>query len=247
VRAREGAQLSALAHVDPPVLPETRPDAQAERFVGLTLLVGIVAAVVVFALLSWLATEMLAGGTRDFDTFVRNAVHGGASPGMTRFMIGVTRLGGPGVLVPIGVATALLFHRLEWKRAAVLLPITMLGAGLLDAGLKLGFQRLRPSAFFGYVAPTSYSFPSGHALFSFCFFAVLAALLSPRLERRVTRVAVWATAVVLIVAISVSRVYLGVHHPSDVVAGWGTGFVWVITAALGDRVTARLQRRRGRA
>lgn len=232
---------------DPSVAPKSPAEAQATRLFGLTLVLGLVAALIVLGLLSWLASEMLAGETRDFDSLVRDAVHGAASPGMTRVMEWVTLLGGPVGLVPLGLALALLFYRLGWKRAAVRLAVTMLGAGLLESTLKLGFRRARPSPFFDYLLPSSFSFPSGHALFAFCFFAVLAALLTRRVARRAARAAVWATAVVLILAISISRVYLGVHYPTDVVAGWGVGFVWVIAVAFGDRAVARIQRRRAHA
>lgn len=234
-----------MAAPDPAGTPTARAAVEAERFVELTLLVGIGAALVVVFLFSWLATEVLAGETRHFDTFLRNAVHAAASPGLTAVMLVATRFGSPDLLVPIGAATALLFYRLAWKRAAALLPITMLGAGVLDTVLKLSFRRVRPAAFFHYPAPTSFSFPSGHAMFSFCFFAMLAALMSPRVERRATRVAMWVTAALLVFSISLSRIYLGVHHPSDVIAGWGAGFVWVIIVAFGDRVAGRILRARG--
>jgi undecaprenyl-diphosphatase len=228
--------------LEPPTLPETDEGLKrSERFVGLTLLAGIIAAVIVLALLSWMAHEMLEGETVRFDQVVRDAVHLVAGTGVTRVMRGLSLFGGPTVLAPLGGLIAIWFLARGWYRAAVLLAVTLLGASLLDGALKSGFQRARPEAFFGYALPHSYSFPSGHAMFGFCFFTALAALLSPRLERQSLRPALWIFAVVASFLVGLSRVYLGVHYPSDVVAGWGAGFVWVVIVAFGDRVAHRIK------
>ncbi len=226
-----------------PPTPAASPAAQvrSERFVGLTLLVGIIAAVVVLGLLTWLAREMLEGETLRFDEAVRGAVHSVAGPGLTRLMLAASRFGSPVWLGPVGAVIALYFFARGWRRAALLLPLTLIGTGILDTLLKYSFQRARPTAFFDYPLPTSYSFPSGHAMFSFCFFTVLAALLSPRLARPELRVLTWTLAIAAALLIGLSRIYLGVHYPSDVIAGYGTGFVWVVVVAFGDRVAHRIK------
>lgn len=226
-----------------PAAPDEKATAASERFLGLTLVVGLIAAVVVLMLLSWLASEMLEGETMRFDAAVRAAVHGFASPAMTALMRGASRFGAPAILAPIGVVISVIFYRRGWKRAAVRLPLIMLGAGLLDELLKISFRRPRPVPFFDYPLPGSYSFPSGHAMFGFCFFVGLAALVSPRVRSTGVRATFWAVAVFAGLLIGLSRVYLGVHYPSDVVAGWGSGFVWVMMVALGDRVAHRMQHR----
>lgn len=208
---------------------------------GLTLLAGIVAAVIVLALLSWMAHEMLEGETLQFDQLVRNGVHLIAAPVTTRLMRAISLFGGPTILAPLGGIVAIAFFLRGWQRAAILLAITLLGAGLLDSALKSGFRRARPTAFFDYPLPHSYSFPSGHAMFGFCFFTVLAALLSPRLKIESLKTGLWVFAIVASFLIGLSRVYLGVHYPSDVVAGWGAGFVWVVIVAFGDRVAHRIK------
>jgi len=83
--------------------------------------------------------------------------------------------------------------------------------------------------FFDLATPASFSFPSGHALFSFCFFAGIAALLSPRLSSQRAKLGLWSIAIALILGIGLSRIYLGVHYPSDVLAGYAAGIVWVAT------------------
>src|SRR4029077_6031218 len=117
------------------------------------------------------------------------------------------------------------FAKLRWKRAALCLALPMVGSLLLDVALTYAYHRARPTAFFG-VAPGSYSFPSGHALCSLCFYGVMAGLLSARIKSLPWRIAVCAAAAVLIIAIGLSRIYLGVHYPSDVLAGYLAATVW---------------------
>jgi undecaprenyl-diphosphatase len=100
--------------------------------------------------------------------------------------------------------------------------------------LKLAFHRPRPVAFFG-STPSSYSFPSGHALGSFCFYGILAAILATRVRGRGAKFCVWMAAVLLVAMIGVSRIYLGVHYPSDVIAGYCAGAVWVGAIGILDR------------
>jgi undecaprenyl-diphosphatase len=90
--------------------------------------------------------------------------------------------------------------------------------------------------------PSSNSFPSGHAFFAASFFGGLAALLTGRIQSRALRVAVWVTAAVLSLLVGLSRVYLGVHYPSDVLAGFAAAIIWVSAVALGDRLVSYRRR-----
>ncbi len=119
-----------------------------------------------------------------------------------------------------------LFYYFHRPRAAALLAITMAGVASLDLVLKHAFHRVRPVAFFG-TSPSSYSFPSGHALGSLCFYGALAAILSTRVAGRRARLCIWTIAILLVGMIGFSRVYLGVHYPSDVIAGYCAAIVWV--------------------
>jgi membrane-associated phospholipid phosphatase len=118
-----------------------------------------------------------------------------------------------------------------------LLAITMLGVAALDVSLKHAFHRPRPIAFFG-TSPSSYSFPSGHAFGSLCFYGVLAAILAARVRRRVAKFCLWIAAALLIGMIGFSRIYLGVHYPSDVIAGYLAGAVWVAAVLSLNKVLA---------
>jgi len=214
---------------------------------GPRLGLGLLAAAIVLGLFAALAAEMKEGETQRFDDSVRFAVHGVASPHATVLLSHLTDLGSPTVLLPSTLFGVLTFLRLRRIRGAVLLLVTMLGALLLEWLLKLVFHRVRPVPFFGLPIPSSYSFPSGHALASFCFYAALAELVAVRLRSVWLRVGVRALATLVIVAVGFSRIYLGVHYASDVLAGYGAAFVWVLTVASADRMFHRADERGSKA
>jgi membrane-associated phospholipid phosphatase len=228
-----------------PAPPDTPPTVATDAIFGLASIVGLVMAILALFLFGWLAGEMLRGSTMAFDLRVREATHAIASPGLTHTLALVSRIGGPSILALLGVALTTVFVWHRWWRGAIVLLVAMIGAGLLDTTLKLAFQRTRPEPYFGYALPGSYSFPSGHALFAFCFFTAGAALLAPRLQHRAVRWLVWAVAATLVLAIGFSRIYLGVHYPSDVLAGYAAGLLWSSVLIVGDRVAHTLARRRG--
>ncbi|MFB3918234.1 MAG: phosphatase PAP2 family protein [Terriglobales bacterium] len=91
--------------------------------------------------------------------------------------------------------------------------------------------------------PHSYSFPSGHSLFSFCIYGVLAGLLTARIRSGALRAVIWLLAAGLITAIGTSRIYLGVHYPSDVIAGYLAAAMLVSTLIAADRMRKRKRMR----
>ncbi len=185
-------------------------------------------------LFSWIANEMREGDTVRFDQNIRSFVHSFASPALTHFMFAMSFMGAAGMMVLLMIAIGL-FAWKQWWRGIGWLLITMAGATILDITLKHGFHRTRPEPFFG-ALPHTYSFPSGHSLFSFCFYGVLAGLINARIRSWWLRVVLFSTAAVIISLIGLSRVYLGVHYPSDVLAGYLAGAIWVSTMVLVDRL-----------
>lgn len=203
--------------------PEETP--KPAPLLGTAILVSLGAAVLALLLFAWLGNEMLEGDTQHFDQVVREWVHRYASAGMTRAMTAISLLGYNVLIVELVIALAV-FAKLKWRRAALWLTIAMAGSLVLDLTLKYIYHRTRPTAYFG-MAPHSYSFPSGHAMCAFCFYGVLAGLLSARTKPLVWRLLIWVAATALVIAIGLSRIYLGVHYPSDVVAGYLAATVWV--------------------
>jgi membrane-associated phospholipid phosphatase len=221
--------------------------ADAPRLLTAALIAGLLAAAIALLVFSWLGREISTGVTPAADQHLREAVRDYASPWLTELMIAASRYGGPSWLVPIGLVLAAGFFLKRWPRGAVLVLVTMAGAGLLNGLLKQTFARARPDAFFpDYPLPTSLSFPSGHAFFAASFLGGIAALLSGRVRSMALRVIIWIATVGLILLIGFSRVYLGVHYPSDVFAGYAAAIVWVAGVALGDRLVSHRRIRRMR-
>jgi undecaprenyl-diphosphatase len=186
-------------------------------------------------LFAWLAEEMHEGETMRFDEHVRDVIHAHSTPALTSAMTFFSQVGSPSVMTVLSIVSFLILWRERWRRAAILLAITFAGAGLIDEVLKLSFRRARPDAYFNYPEPHSFSFPSGHAVFAFCFFGMLASLVTARHESAMVRVFVWGWATVLIALIGLSRIYLGVHYPTDVIGGYIAAFIWVAAVTIGDR------------
>jgi undecaprenyl-diphosphatase len=199
------------------------------------LVLSLAVAVCAILLFSWIAGEMREGDTAAFDNHIRMWVHSFASPGMTKFMFAMSFMGAGGMVV-LMAAAVVLFAVKGWKRALGWLTLTMVGALVLDLALKYAFHRSRPVPFFGAV-PHTYSFPSGHALFSFCFYGVMAGLINARVRSLWLRIVVFSVAALMIGLIGLSRIYLGVHYPSDVIAGYLAGAIWVSTMVMMDRVS----------
>lgn len=199
-----------------------------------TLIGGLLVAALALILFAWIAEQVLRGGTRQFDEEVRALVHRHAGPARTMAMRGFSFLGSTAFLVAAGALALVRYARTGRPRMALLFVVTVAGAELLDQLLKLLFHRARPVAFFG-TSPGSYSFPSGHALVSCSFYGVLAAFLAARTESRTRRWIYRAAAAVLIFMIGLSRIYLGVHYPSDVLAGYAAALLWVFSVASARR------------
>jgi undecaprenyl-diphosphatase len=180
------------------------------------------------ALLSFvlLSAALSRGKTIAFDEACRTGLHSIANPALTLLMLAVTALGSQAVLLVVAGGAVIWMFLSGSHRDAWLIVIGMAGAELLMPILKVEFHRQRPEPFFDVIAPNSYSFPSGHALLSFCCYGLLAMVAGSHLRGR-RRQLVRIGAVVLILAIGISRVYLGVHHATDVIAGYLVGTIWL--------------------
>lgn len=176
----------------------------------------------------WLAHAAPSGETLAFDLAVRNAIHGWASSPLTIAMRVVTDTGEPVTLIVIAIVFGGWFSLRGQLRLAVVLAVSTIGAVAACQGLEVICRRPRPLAFFGYTEPMTYSFPSGHATTSICFYGLLAILVCGATRSVARRRAIWAAAAVLILLIGFSRVYLGVHYPADVLGGYTLGIVWLL-------------------
>jgi undecaprenyl-diphosphatase len=199
------------------------------------LLIGALAIIVAcVAFFAMLADVVMAGGTQEADDAVLLWMNQHASPELTDIALNVTALGA-GMVVWLVVIVASVFlwsSRHRWSVA--LLWVSILGSGLINATMKLFFERPRPQLF-PWRAPYAglSSFPSGHSMTAMVCYATLAYLVA-RLEPRLfLRRFTFGVAAVIIVAIGLSRMYLGVHYPTDVLAGFTMGLAWASFCALG--------------
>jgi len=183
--------------------------------------------VLALILFVWLAREVTRGDAMRLDTPIREAVHARSSPPLTAMMRGVSLIGSEVVLVPLGVILVWRLVAAKRRRAAVVFGVAALGAEALDQIMKLLFDRPRPEPFFGLASPITHSFPSGHAMVSCCFFGVLAMILAAREPSRARRISIFAAAAILVALMGFSRVYLGFHYPTDVLAGYAAAVVWL--------------------
>jgi undecaprenyl-diphosphatase len=151
----------------------------------------------------------------------------------------LTALGGVLVttLVTLSAVGFLLIARRP--REALFLAVTIGGGIAVTFALKAGFDRARPDLVVHGMRALSASFPSGHAATSAVVYLTLGALVARALPRRGLRVYVVALAALLTLGIGVSRLYLGVHWPTDVLAGWAVGTGWALAAWLGERYARR--------
>jgi undecaprenyl-diphosphatase len=186
----------------------------------------IVLAAVAASLFLGLAAAVEQDGVAGFDEALRAAMHRRASPLLTFLAERVTWLGSLGVLALFGAIAVAVLVRAHRREDAVLLTVTMAGALALENGLKYWFHRVRPAAFFG-PEPTTYSFPSGHALFSLCFYGVLAIVVARAGPPAAAKAALRIATGLLLLSIGATRIYLGVHYPSDVLAGYLVAIAWI--------------------
>jgi undecaprenyl-diphosphatase len=144
------------------------------------------------------------------------------------WIVDISALGGFAVLTLVTLfAVGYLLALKRWGGALMLLSATLGGAAISE-GLKIGFNRPRPDLVAHIVDTTSMSFPSGHAMLAAVTYLTLGALIARTQERRRLRSYVLGGAILLTLIIGASRVYLGVHWPTDVLAGWCLGAAWAL-------------------
>lgn len=193
---------------------------------GIFVIAGVIIAGVGTWIFSELAERVMAGGTQAFDEAVLRWVATRHTPALNGTMLEITALG-TGTVVMMIVSVAALFLTLtKHKYSALLLLVATAGGLLLDLLLKLRFDRPRPHIFTWGAQAVASSFPSGHAMSATIVYSTVA-YLAARLQKRLwVRWLTMAIALLVILAICSSRVYLGVHYPSDVLAGVIIGLAW---------------------
>ena len=201
---------------------------------GLFLSAGLVLAMLGLWGLSGLTEGVLAGETLRFDEGVLRWMDARATGWLDVAAIEVTAVGDILVVLTIAVVAGTLLYLLGRSDYAALVAVATGGAGIVNPVLKAIFDRPRPQVFEWRAHQVgSPSFPSGHAAMSMVLFLVLVYIVHRLSQRRWIELLAFVLGGLMILLIGVSRIYLGVHYPSDVLAGYVVGFSWAVFCAVG--------------
>lgn len=193
---------------------------------GIFLVIGVAIAIAGTLAFAELGEYVRSGATQTFDVAVLQWLGAHHTKLLTAAAVELTYLGtGTVVLMIVGVAALFLWHT-EHKHSARLLLAAVAGNILLNGALKLVFHRPRPSVFAWQTVAVSSSFPSGHAMSATVCYGTVAYLVARLQKHHWARVLTLTAAVLLIILICGTRLYLGVHYPSDVLAGILVGLAW---------------------
>lgn len=165
--------------------------------------------------------------------------HAHTQPALTQVMLVITRVHSTVGICLLASVVALWLVRLRRPWWLLALVLSVPGGLVLNAAVKQIFRRARPHFEDPLLTLTSYSFPSGHTAGATVFYAFLAVLLSAHVRQQRWRFVVIASAAGMVALVAISRVYLGVHYPSDVVGAIVEGLIWVALCLLGVRALWR--------
>jgi membrane-associated phospholipid phosphatase len=217
-----------------------------EEVVGLSFTVSFLTCAVLAAALGWLAHEIREekGVPGPIDVHVREALIGERSPELTKAMLAVTHAGDQHFLLFAAPVVAAGLWATRRHVSALLFAGSVVGGFGLSSVLKIAFVRARPDRWGAIVTETSYSFPSGHTVMATVFFGGLAAIVFHLTKRPAPRVLAVVGAATMVIAVAVSRVYLGAHWLTDTLAGMLTGGIWVVAYATTTETLERARARR---
>ena len=202
------------------------------RRLGLAVTVALVAGLGLSWFVIWslaeLTEEVIEGESRRFDRAVLLAIQDVTPAWLDTPMRAVTALGYYYVVVPAVLVAVGVFLRYGRRLSALLLAVATCGSLLLTTVLKAVFERARPELVDSGYTASFYSFPSGHATVAVGFYGTLTLLVAYNL-RGMARWTVVVVGVLLILLIGFSRLYLGVHYPTDILAGYLSALIWIST------------------
>ncbi len=212
----------------------------------LAFLVGGLLLVVLLLGFAWVSDLVIGGETQHFDDRVLRSLRQSANPSLPvgpawlrGAALDITALGSGWVLGVVVAAIAGFMLLQGLRRTALFVLVASIGGWLLNSVLKELFQRARPEVVPHLRDVMSLSFPSGHAMTSAAVYLTLGALLMRVADRRATKIYCMTFAMLLAGLVGITRVYLGVHYPTDVLAGWLVGLSWALFCWLLERAIER--------
>lgn len=193
------------------------------------------------------ADEVLEGDSREVDRRILLALRNPADLGdpvgplwVEEAFRDITALGSAAVLTLLGAAVVGFLAMRRQYDAIALLVAAVVGGALLSWALKEFFARPRPDLVPHIAQVTSPSFPSGHSLLAVVMYLTLGSLVSRLVEGLRAKIYVLSVGVTFAFLVGVSRVYIGVHYPTDVLAGWTVGLIWALVCWLATRHLQRI-------
>lgn len=195
------------------------------------ILSGIITASLALWIFVEIAENVVEGDARYFDTAILMALHSSNFSNLDwfiEFVRDISGLGGLGVLTLLVSASVIFLVISNNLRTAIFVALATISGAVLSSLLKLGFDRPRPDLIPHLTHVYSASFPSGHAMVSAVVYLTLGTLLTRIVSGFWAKVFIMAVVVLLTGLIGISRLYLGVHWPSDVLAGWAAGAGWAL-------------------
>ena len=210
---------------------------------GLRLIFGLFVTICCSALFFQIAEDVLEKDKLvAFDVATANALHAAATPTSTGVFEAISWLGLPGVLI-IGVVVGVYYLAKRQRLYLAAWIFGLVGGLILNSALKLIFARDRPYFVDPLVIEQNFSFPSGHAMLSLIGYGLLTYFLVNAMQNNLARFLLILGMGLLVILIGVSRVTLGVHYLSDVVAGFAAGGVWLTTCFIAINTIHRQRRR----
>ncbi|MDB4909540.1 MAG: phosphoesterase PA-phosphatase related protein [Gemmatimonadetes bacterium] len=216
------------------------------------LTIHIVIGLVVCLLTAWLFAALL-DSVREHDVLVTrdqavaNWFHGNGTALGDRVFVIISMIGSPAAMAVLFGAAALYLWRAKQRTLLVAWVLSYVGGTILDGVIKYVVRRPRPEFAAKFLHYSSWSFPSGHSMGSLIGFSMLAyTIIRVRnIESTAAKIGIWAGAIVMIALVGYSRIYLGVHYLSDVVAGYTLGVLWLAVCFTGlELVNRRAELRR---
>lgn len=213
--------------------------------VGIFLFIGLAIVTLAAAAFAQIAEAMVEGETQAFDNAILRFMGEAGAPWLDTLALEVTALGARVVVYMVVLVASAFLWQSRHHYSAALLWVSVIGAGLINTVLKISFNRPRPDVFPWRTQHVGLaSFPSGHAMTSIVVYGTLAFLIARLAPTPLLRRLTWALAGFVIVIVGLSRLYLGVHYPSDVLAGFIIGAAWAIICALGIEAVRYFRTRR---
>lgn len=187
------------------------------------------------------ADRLVEAKLNHFDMSIIDFVQSYNSPFLTSLMNFFTFIGSPVVLFLFSMLSVVLMSWQKKRWESLFLVIALVGGTIFNQLLKWIFHRQRPS-FHRLIVETGYSFPSGHSMDSFVFYGMLCMLLFVFLRSKLAKTTVILFTILVILMVGLSRIYLGVHFPSDVLAGYAAGGVWLTVCLIGLKLILEIRK-----